>query len=98
VKARRSADRPTNNVRVADLAAVFCTADRSPGEGGMADGVGVEPTGLSATGFQDQRNRPLCHPSTGAPMYYSTRVAGKSGDRRRVTPKGAEPEEPRRSK
>jgi hypothetical protein len=36
-------------------------------------------------------------PLRDAPMYYSGRVAGKSGDRRRVTPKGAEPEEPRRA-
>ncbi len=29
----------------------------------LAEGVGFEPTDLSVNGFQDRRNRPLCHPS-----------------------------------
>ena len=28
-----------------------------------AEGVGFEPTRLAPSGFQDRRNRPLCHPS-----------------------------------
>ena len=31
--------------------------------GTMAEEVGFEPTGLAPSGFQDQRIRPLCHPS-----------------------------------
>ena len=29
----------------------------------MAEGEGFEPPDLSVYGFQDRRNRPLCHPS-----------------------------------
>src|SRR5438876_1121888 len=52
---------------------------------GLAERVGFEPTDLSVNGFQDRRNRPLCHLSGSAedrgPRPCSQDVARRSGPR-----------------